>query len=306
MKDLGRTITPTVILAVLFGGLVPLLVHWHWRSVVPAIEVIEAEGFFLGMLCLGFALRQYQDAKEHTSTLRENTSTLEEVREHLSTKFLAVFPTNIPELTEFLSGTPHDFDIMVDFAGYGQYSVPDQFASYAAALEECARHANIRMLVYGSTVAKRAIEQQWPSDSFKKELAGSRLMRFLDNHQDLIRPYSSEEFRQEITYEKFIDLQLKVQMQSKEQLARIRNMKIRDIDDAELVLIAWIRNDDHAIFSFKNRGTTLRELAFSTRDTALVHVFRSMFERLWNANDPQNTDAARQVRAAFANPSGTE
>jgi hypothetical protein len=212
MKDLGRTIAPTVILAALLGGIVPVFVHW--RKLIPSIEVIEAEGFFLGILCLGFALRQYRDAREHTSTLRENTSTLTEVRDHISTKFLAVFPYNIPELTQFLSGTPHDFDIMVDFAGYGQYSVPDQFASYFSALEGCARHSNVRILVYDADLARSAIRQQWPENCVEKEIRESRLTRFLDDHQDLVRPLSSEEFLKRLTYDQFIDLQLQVQMQS--------------------------------------------------------------------------------------------
>jgi hypothetical protein len=308
MKDLGRTIVPAAILTALFGGAVPILVHWRWPSGAPVIEVIEAEGFLLGVLCLVFALRQYRDAKDHTaslqentsilteakSTLQENTATLAEVREHISTKFLATFPSNIPELTQFISGIPHEFDIMVDFAGYGQYSVPDQFAGYFAALEECARHANIRMLVYGPGIAKLAIKQQWPESAFEEELKASRLIRFMDSHQDLIRPLSSEQFRQRLTYDKFIEFQLQVQMQSKDQLERIKNINIRTIDDAEFVLIAWIRDDEHAIFSFKNRGTTLRELAFSTRDTALLHVFRGMFKRLWDANEPKG----EQVKAA--------
>lgn len=317
MKDLGRTIAPAVILTAFFGGAVPTLVHLYWHSGAHVIEVIEAEGFLLGVLCLVFAHRQYRDAKEHRaslqentsmlteakSTLRENTATLAEVREHISTKFLATFPSNIPELTQFISGIPHEFDIMIDFAGYGQYSVPDQFANYFSALEECARHANIRILVYGSEIATLAIKEQWTESAFKEELKASRLIRFMDNHQDLIRPLSSEQFRQQLTYDKFIELQLQVQMQSKDQLAKIKNVSIRTIDDAELVLIAWIRDDDHAVFSFKNRGATLRELAFSTRDTALLHVFRGMFKRLWDANEPKD----EKVKAAIAaNPSGVQ
>jgi hypothetical protein len=77
-------------------------------------------------------------------------------------------------------------------------------------------------------------------------------------------------------------------------------VSIRTIDAAELVMIAWLRSDDHAIFSFKNKGTTLRELSFSTRDTALLHVFRSMFERLWTENDPRNKSAQKASRAAVS------
>jgi hypothetical protein len=304
MKDFWRKITLTTLVASLL--IVPLFIEW--RRAVPIIQVIEAEGFFLGIFCLFFALRQFRDAKEHTLVLRENTSTLAEVKEHLSTKFLAVFPYNIPELKKFISGMSHDFDIMIDFAGYGQYSVPEQFASYFAALEECARHSTIRMLAYGAGIAKGAIREQWPDSLFQKELKEpkeSRLLRFLNNHQDLVpSSLSSEEFLQQLTYDQFIEMQLQVQMQSLSQLTKIRNITIRTIDDVELLLIAWIRSDDHAVFSFKNRGSTLRELAFSTKDTALVPVFRSMFERLWSENDPVNKSIPKVLKNTASQPPG--
>jgi hypothetical protein len=290
MKDLGRKFAFLVPIAIFLAWLLPHLIRWRGLA-----EIIEAEGFLLGILCFVFAVQQYSDAKEQISTLAKHTSTLDEVREGISTRFLAVFPHCISDITRFISEGPHDLDIMVDFSGYGQYSVPEQFKAYFTALENCARTCKVRMLVYGPPVGKEAIQEQWPGDCLESESNDNRLARFLDEHQDLIQPRTSEEFLKQVTYDQFVDLQWRAQMQSQIQLTRIKNINIRYLDRAQLVMLAWIRADDHVIFSFKNRGAKLRELAFNSRDTALVPVFRAMFERLWHESDPQRELVAAQA-----------
>lgn len=278
---------------------VPLFVSRYTHEENAFIHVVEIEALLLSILALMFAVKQFRDSAE--------------VSEQLSTRFLSIFPGNLQEMTTFISQSTDNLDIMTDYAGYGAYSDPQGFSSYRNALETRASGASVRILLYANDLAREAIKQQWTMEAFQKEKdAPARLERFLGQHQLLIRPRSSQEIIERIDYDLFIELQLKAQIEIQHWLANKKTIEIRFIDDKELVILAWIRPDHHAIFSFKNRGLKtkekiLRELAFQSRDTALVGVLHDLFDQLWTAADPaikkSGQKTVREVGSSGASPS---
>jgi hypothetical protein len=270
------TLSLLVGVSLLFTYFIPFFLSWHKKF--EFIHVVEVEALLLSIFALLFAVKQFRDSAE--------------VSKQLSTRFLSIFPGNLQEITAFVSQSSDNLDIMADYAGYGAYSDPYEFSRYCSALENRARASSVRILLYANNLARKAIAQQWPKEAFQKEKeAPLRLERFLDQHQQLILPSSSREIIERIDYDLFIELQLKAQIEIQRRLANRKTIEIRFIDDNELVILAWIRPDHHAIFSFKNRGIKakeklLRELVFQSRDTSLVGVLHDLFDQLWTAADP--------------------
>ncbi len=253
------------------------------------IHVVEVEALLLSVFALIFAFKQFRDSADFSK--------------QLSTRFLSIFPDNMRDITDFIRQSVDKLDIMVDYAGYGAYSDPEGFSRYCDAIENRALTSAVRILLYSNDLAIAAIRQQWSEESFAKEKTNGRFERFLDHHQGLIQRKSSRDVVGLATYETFVELQVKAQVEIQHRLTNKKNIDMRFIDDAPLVVLAWIRPDHHAIFTFKNRGfqareRVFRELAFQTRDRALVDVFQGLFDQLWNAADPNTKTAEGQTGVA--------
>jgi hypothetical protein len=74
----------------------------------------------LATLGIGFAIWQFWDSRQ----LRRDTQT---ILNYATTRYVAEFPDNVPEITKLVSGTCGSLKILVDVPGYGMYSSPDNF-----------------------------------------------------------------------------------------------------------------------------------------------------------------------------------
>jgi hypothetical protein len=86
----------------------------------------------LAILGIGFAIWQFWDSRQ----LRSDTQT---ILNNATTRYVAEFPDNIPEITYLVKGTCGSLKILVDVPGYGMYSDPESYIRYEEALSEAAR-----------------------------------------------------------------------------------------------------------------------------------------------------------------------
>lgn len=274
----------------------------------------------LAMIAVLFAIQQFLDSGTQLTALdgvskqlSTQLDTLSDVGRQLSTRYLAPFPESLTAIREFVSERRSNecLHIMVDFAGYGSFSNPEEFIRYRSVLEQSASNSKIKMLIYDDALARNALREQWPTlESFKTERAYPSFRDFFKNNRKLIDDWSTRkfgaplkdfsEFEKSVKYEDQIELKLEAQKKIQDLLAE--RIEIRFMRGPKFAVHAWTL-PDRVIFAFTDRSADLQELSFTTRDERLVRIFDRMFDRLWEENDPakiQPTPATRLQRGAPA------
>lgn len=255
-----------------------------YQLVEPILSVVMMT---LALVALVLALIQYKDSRRQLDQLQSFSNTMGTISGQISTQFLNVFPSNLVAITDFVTHSDANLDIMVDYAGYGQYSRPEEFDRYFEALKALPPKAKVRLLVYSNSLADTANRQQFPESDFRNEKNQQRFQHyFRDVHSSFVEPCGFDEFVKNLTYEDFIHRIVAAQPDY-QRILKDRNIEVRFVDE-ELVLFLWLRDNKDAIFSFKNQGATLRELSFKTADRNLVEVYRNIFDQQWAAADPNN------------------
>jgi len=275
---------------------------WHWiRSWLAAWmkwwkkykPIWEPVIFVLTIVMLGLAIKQYRDSSKQLEKV-------DQVSQRISTQYLNPFPSTLPFIRDFILGTQNGLDLMIDYAGYGQFSSPRVFQTYFEALESLPPKRPIRMLIYDNELAKAAHKEQFAKEQYPTLKEGQNFQTyFTDYHVDYLRNCNFQVFKTNLEYQDFIDMLLSEQVSYQTELAKKNGVQIRYAHGpSQFLVFLWIRDGRDAIFSFKNQGDNnqLRELSFTTSDTTLTEkVFRGIFEDAWTNADPAKQASGKQI-----------
>jgi len=255
--------------------------YWQWWQ--KGKPVWEPTIFVLTIVMLLLAVKQYYDSTDQLSRV-------DKISQRISTQYLNSFPTTIPTITEFINGTQKELDVMVDYAGYGQFSAPHEFGDYLAALRRVSEKATVRMVIYDRVIAKKAHTEQFPEPQYPSLKESPRFqLYFEDRHANLLGKCPFADFKNRLAYADFIDRLLLQQARYQSELTESKKLQIQYIHGSQSLVFMWLRDGRDAIFSFKNQGTNeLRELSFTTSDTNLAAVFGGIFEKTWLETTPPN------------------
>jgi hypothetical protein len=225
----------------------------------------------LASLAIGFATRQYFDAK---STRQE----MVDIGESMSTRFIGAFPDNMGEIKNIVEDAETQLDIMVDYVGYGHFSSPAIFRAYLAKIHE-KYHAGvkIRLIAYGENLLTQSNASEFPTEQFEKLKGSVEWKDFFNIHcKGQTEPSSYHEFR---------DLMIQRQRLYLSE-ARFAGIDIRTVSQ-ELVFFVWLEDGEDAVFSFRGAGLNSdREVSFRTRDGKLIETFSGLFEKIWKGAAP--------------------
>jgi hypothetical protein len=227
MKRIIRYVVAGLCVLATFGLVAHLLISQRDGRMIDDVAI--------ACIAIILAIQQFLDAGTELETLND-------VGRQLSTQFLAPFPQNLVAIRRLVSElhANEDVRIMVDYAGYGSYSNPDEFLRYRGALEESASNSEmkIKMLIYGDGLGRAALRDQWPNlESFKTERAYPLLQEFYRKNRKLIDDWTAGkgqqladfgDFEKSITYDDL--LELKMQAQKKIQDILADKIEIRYID----------------------------------------------------------------------------
>jgi len=267
----------------------------------------EPVTFVLAVVAIGFAIKQYLDS-------RALVDKVEGILESASTRYIDLFPEDIPGVREIISGTCATLDIMVSIPGYGQYSSPRDFDAYKMALETVAystikdnkngnkclgkdikaaiddgAKAHIRLLLFTPDQRKSNMRDQF-GEEFLGRLrtdhdARANFISFFKKNPSLIDG-KPEEYLERICQDGLDDFLEKLEKQHhwNEDIFHHDLIDIR-YSRAPYSLYLWLEDDYQAAFSFdRKHARTL--ITFRTRDGKLLDTFRTIFKDVWDSAEP--------------------
>ena len=262
----------------------------------------EPVTFVLAIVAIVFAVKQYFDS-------RALVEKVEGILQTASTRYVDLFPEDIPGIREIISRTCANLDIMVSIPGYGQYSSPRDFDAYKLALETVATStmrdnrndkkclgkdiigspsddtkAHIRLLLFTPEQRKDNMRDQFGKEFLDKlntdRDAQTKFVSFFEKNPGLIdgKPEDYlEKIRREGT-EDFLD-KLEKQHHWNEELFHHDSIEIRYSKEPYSIYM-WLEDNQEAAFAFDRRhARTL--ITFRTSDAKLLDTFRTIFEDVW-------------------------
>jgi hypothetical protein len=267
----------------------------------------EPVTFVLAIVAIGFALKQYFDA-------RELVNKVEGILGAASTRYIDAFPEDISGIREIVSRTCADLDIMVSIPGYGQYSSPSDFDEYKMAIE-----AVVNSKITDNRNAKKCLGKTIRTPAADDAKAHVRLLLFTpDQRKSNMRDQFGEEFLGDLrtnpgNQSKFISFFKKnpmlIDVPPENYLEKILregrddfleklekehrwNEEIFHHDLIEIKyskepysIYLWLQDDHEAAFSFDRRhARTL--ITFRTSDPKLLDTFRLIFKSVWDEAKP--------------------
>lgn len=231
----------------------------------------EPVTFCLAILAIAFAVVQFIDSRIQENGMRK-------IADSMSTSYIGEFPKNMESIIKVTSAAAKKLDIMVDFAGYGNYSNPEAFNRYFRTLLDPhkGKRTTVRLLLYDDKAGRESRDRQL-RQNFETERKSERFQRYFhEEHVTFSVPERYEQFSQDLT---------EIERQYEQQLIE-KGVEIRHTPQT-LLFYVWLEDDEEAIFSFQNTEGGEREISFHTRDTALIRTFQATFQQVWNAHaDP--------------------
>ncbi len=246
---------------------------WHWLMVIfvlAAVAVvtvifshraghsnalIDGAGIFLALLAVVFAAIQYFHSRHLINSIQ--------------TRYVGAFPGCVAEIADVVECAKHRLDIMVDHCGYGCFSNREEFERYFLKIQERAfqtQHVVVRMIVYDAALQRRSMENQFRPD-----------WKNIRNREEFHECFSKG--TPPTKFEEFIEA-LAVEEQNYRQSLETAGARIQ-VNSREELCFLWIA-DEEAAFSFRSKDEGGdRELAFRTKDHALIETFSKVFEKTW-------------------------
>ena len=285
----------TIVLQLVAAIVAILLVNELWEPLrrhfpkLPEWSAAELVAF----LAIAFAIVQFLDAKLQELALERQGKKLEaqaneltEIARSMSTRYVGMFPENLKEITRIISDVNKSLSIIVDFVSYGQYSSPALCAAYLQAIEN-ARHKNaeVRIICYGPALCEDERQKQFPDGRFAQQENPAVFERYFMLHSRPPRPRNNAELRSVLTgrdhhnRSHLLDAGASVRIQPQ-----------------QAAFFLWLRDEQEAVFTFKNVGSKDVGFSFSTRDLRLVRQFGDIFERRWESALESSVDSAEQAK----------
>jgi hypothetical protein len=249
---------------------------------------------YLAFVAIVFAIVQFLDARQEEHEAERLTRELNRLAERMSTQVIGLFPENLLQITNLIRSAKTHVHVIVDFAGYGQYSAPKTYTEYLNALKKAAGNRNIemRLICYDSILGDRERKLQFPKDPpavFEGLKDRNKFNTFFENlgiAEDK-RPKSNEDLRKALqAHETDCMDDLGKCVQHSEGLQR------RFLSEP-VTLFLWLIDKQEAVFTFKNLEKQDRAYSIRTRDGWLIEQFDQYFS---SAFDKASPDWIRTVK----------
>lgn len=259
---------------------------------IPWEEIVEFSGLILAFLALGFSIKQFIDAREHTSKLKDlsteaeaqqvrmnkiletadaGAKRLEVLASSLPTRFVGTFPDVLDPLTTFIGTAKREVSILCDYAGYGYYSNPISFAAY---FEEMRRRCvgqpkvEFKLLLYSRAAGEQAMPLQFDKDKFD-EMSSSKEFKAFYSLFSKRYPSAPATFAE-------WDAQTWEIEEGYRQALRACGADLRVVSNPIPVFL-WIRDREDVVISFQS-SAEFNDFTFRTSDSRFVEFFQRQFD----------------------------
>jgi hypothetical protein len=279
----------------------------------PYIRLGELAALVLAIVAIVFAYRQYKDSAEQSGALEKvlrnageqrdaltnvlrkaetQLAKLEIVANALPTRFVGTFPSNLHEILEVVRSTESHLLVLVDFAGYGYYSAPREFAAYYQELRKTGLRSGVevQMICYNRTAGDAAAEYQFPRDAFAAERAGEMYRHFFD----VCFPHVPKPE----TWEAFNDASWSFEDDYRQAL-HLTGWRLLEAA-THLPFTAWVRDHKEAIATFQNLTRFGDEFCFRTTDPQFVRFFEKQIREVAADATPYTAPVGRPRQPLLA------
>lgn len=235
-------------------------------------KLFEVVTLVLAIAAIIFAGIQYHDARTQLNRLQAITSSIQ-------TQYVGEFPVNLDKIIELVNHSSEggELDVMTDFPGYALYSRNFKYQAYFNALlaTHQQKSVKIKMLVYDKDLLKGTFRIEFKSQDFEEERKKG-FRDFFKNHPP--EPQN---------YDGFVERILDFNNEAANDLCR-NGIEVRRVPASQKYLFfLWQTNTPEAVFAFRNEEQRNREISFHSLDPKLVEIFKTIFDRTWEAADPQ-------------------
>lgn len=265
-----------ILMAVLFGLTIYLQWHRIYTKIVSAFQAFVGKAAPAAPALLAVSLILSVFILIAAGAITWEFQQFIELEELHATKFVGVFPDNIPAITRLVGSAESELLAAVDFPSYGSFSAPKENRLYLRALVDALqRKVKVRIVLYAPEKAEQATEDQFEYESwvaFKKE---ERFKRFLSFQPGWKRTDST------------IEGDFPTVDEWHQYLEALDQSAIRELITAgakvdqttELPAYLWLADGHEAIFSFYNLREEPSEVSFGTKDRRLIEVLRKLYQR---------------------------
>lgn len=218
---------------------------------------------------------------------REAVQQNEEVNEILTslpTRYVGLFPDHLGEIIKLVDRARTKFCIMADCVDYGSFSNPELHKRMLQAMEEALiRGVEIQILICGPAQAisrHSQFREKWQgpwSKLYADPKFKACLKKYLKLNPDFIPNLTLT--AEEACKKDFDDMLLRHHKCIVDCL-RYKSAKTFELecsDENIPGIFFWMEDDVEAVFLLSHTDATTRGLAFQTRDTKLVEIFKSSF-----------------------------
>ncbi|MEO1696331.1 MAG: hypothetical protein AAFU73_03480 [Planctomycetota bacterium] len=207
------------------------------------------------------------------------------IADSMSTKYVGVFPENMPSIVDAIGAATSSICIVADAASYGHFSDPREFQKYRSAINEAvARGVEVTVTSYKEEAFREANREQ--------------LANITNTFEDFARSASFENYRRWVPGR--ADEMCKGAEQFFEGLIQNEQRVIREFGESgvstqqterHMPLYAWIADDRLAVFAFVvHEGDAGLEYSFETRDGHLIKGLRTLASG-YRPNSSSSTDS---------------
>jgi len=190
-----------------------------------------------------------------------------------TTRYVEVFPRNVPALTKLIESTGDHLAVVADYCGYASYSAPERYAEYKSALiGVAARGKDVDLRVYKERAAEEMMARQFGLDkpnaeeAYKAMSAGPIFKAYFAYYENIGKRRSIPEGSRA-----FVQLMLKDETDCVEEL-RSKGVKVLRELTSQPPLFIWIKDNNQAMFSVYNLSSDPKEIAMITENSTLVRL----------------------------------
>jgi hypothetical protein len=250
-----------------------LIRYWHLLTKIigPSLTVIA-------LLLSIYQLYQANKAEQEIKIIAES----------ISTKYVDVFPKNMPEIIKLIQKTQKSLTVITDVAAYGHFSNPDNSASYTTELEKLSypnRKIDIKFVCYDSEHTQDSLRKQFGDfDALKAKNEFNAYMLWHPNDvpkdmTDLVSQIDEAGIALQNSLKKHNDI-------------KVNNIIIK-VSKEGLPIFMWISDDQEAIFSLHNYGQSPREDSFRTTDPRFIQRLKEIANEALAKSDPYEIKKAQ-------------
>jgi hypothetical protein len=209
----------------------------------------------------------------------EHRAKMEEIARSMSTRYIGPFPDHLDDIVEVVQRADRDVVMMADCMDYGSFWRPETHTKLHDAVKNAVRKKiSVRILVGGEPEAITRSSHLRTSD-FDKIYATTEFAHYFDVYAGDPKPNTFEEFRR---------IMMTHQERFKQELLSV-GVEIRTLPQevaCGVNLFLWMEDDQDAVFLFPESSDRTIGLAFRTRDSKLLEIFKATFERYWPSGQP--------------------